>query len=253
MLVKAQIKYIQSLRQGKYRHRHRAYVIEGEKIADEYIQQDYPLLNIYAVESWIAQNESLLRNKGLSATPVSERELKQLSSLTTPNKVLAVAKLPSAWRIFNLNKGLHLALESIRDPGNLGTIIRTADWFAIDSIICSEDCADAWSPKVVQAAMGSLARVKILYTAIPSLNINLPVYAATLSGKNIFHEKLPADAIILIGNESKGLSESALALATHPISIPRLGRAESLNAALAAGIVMAMFRRRQATAYIANY
>ncbi len=252
MLGKTQIKYIQSLRQKKYRHANGLYVIEGEKIVNEYIAPGYSLSNIYAVEEWLDENLALLRKKNLPFTKISERELKQISSLATPNKVVALARLPGLTTPEELSilltKGLHLALETIQDPGNLGTIIRTADWFGVDSIICSDDCVDAYNPKVVQSAMGSLARVKIIYatdlTNLKGLS-NLPVYAATLDGENIFEEKLPKNAIILIGNESKGLSESLIRTATKQISIPRFGKAESLNAAVAGAIILSHFRKLQ--------
>lgn len=247
---KTQIKYIQSLRQKKYRHLHRLYVIEGEKIVHDYLMQDYPVCSIYAVEEWLRDNAALLRTKKLPCTVVTPGGLKRLSSLATPHKVIALAKMPETapppggWAPL-FTSGLHLALHAIQDPGNLGTIIRTADWFGIDTIVCSEDCADAFNPKVVQAAMGSLARVRIIYdrkffSEIRSLP--LPVYATTLHGENIFTEKFPAHAVILIGNESKGLPEVLLKAATRQITIPRYGKAESLNAAVAAGIVMAWFR-----------
>ncbi|HXH18581.1 MAG TPA: RNA methyltransferase, partial [Chitinophagales bacterium] len=251
---KPQIKYIQSLSLKKYRHRYGIYVIEGEKIVSEYILNDYPLNNIYAVKDWILKNRALLQRKKLAITEVSERELKQISLLATPHNVLALARMPEMPSLqaikSRLQHGLHLALEAIQDPGNLGTIIRIADWFDIGSIFCSEDCVDAYNPKVVQASMGSLARVKIIYAggmikslkSIPSLT-SLPLYAATPDGENIFAEELPTDAVILIGNESKGLSEGLLKIAERRVGIPRYGKAESLNAAVAAGIVVAVFRR----------
>lgn len=250
MLGKTQIKYIQSLWQSKYRRLHGTYLIEGEKIVTEYIRQSYPLSAIYAVDEWADENRDLLRKFESALTIINEQELKKISTLTTPNKVVALAKLPEIPSLEGmeslLQKGLYLALESIRDPGNLGTIIRTADWFGIASIICSDDCVDACNPKVVQAAMGSLARMKIVYVkdliSLSGLS-NLPVYAATLHGKNIFNEKLSGDAIILIGNESKGLSEKAIGLSTKQVSIPQFGQAESLNAAVAAAVIMAEFRR----------
>lgn len=250
MLSKAQIKYIQSLQQKKLRHTHYVYVVEGEKIIYEYIQSDYPLDNIYATEEWISENLALLQKKKLSVVEVTSRELEQISSLTTPNKVLALAKMPElpsakVGLASLLTKGLHLALDNIQDPGNLGTIIRTADWFGVDSIICSEDCVDAYNSKVVQATMGSLARVKIFTTELSSLfeKSSLPVYAATLEGENIFNKKLLKDAIVLIGNESKGLSNELAQLAHKKISVPRFGKAESLNASIAAAVILALFRK----------
>ncbi len=237
------------MQQKKLRHTHYVYVIEGEKMMQEYLQSDYPLDNMYATEEWITENQTLLRKKKLTAVEVTTRELEQISSLTTPNKVVALAKMqaiPSLKAMESLLvKGLHLALENIQDPGNLGTIIRTADWFGVDSIICSEDCVDAYNSKVVQATMGSLARIKIYTTELSSLfkKSPLPVYAATLEGENIFNQKLLKDAIVLIGNESKGISDKLAQLAHKKISIPRFGKAESLNASVAAAVILALFRK----------
>jgi TrmH family RNA methyltransferase len=237
MLGKTQVKYIQSLRQSRYRHLHGAYVIEGEKIVGEYLARNYPLSNIYAVDEWMNENFNLLKSKKVQATTISPRELKTISALTTPNKVVAVAMMPAP-----------IAPDAIRDPGNMGTIIRTADWFGADSIVCSADCADAYNPKVVQSAMGSLARMKISYmedlTALKGLS-HLPLYAATLNGANIFRQALKREAIILIGNESQGLPQKLLNISTQRISIPRYGEAESLNAAIAAGVMMAWMRRQE--------
>ncbi len=225
------------------------YVIEGEKIVHEYIQSDYPLDNIYATEEWIVENRALLQKNKLPLVEVTSRELEQISSLTTPNKIVALAKMPEMPSLeeiaSHLTKGLHLAVENLQDPGNLGTIIRTADWFGVDSVICSFDCVDAYNSKVAQAAMGSLARVKICATELFSLleKSSLPVYAATLKGENVFNLKLPKDAIVLIGNESKGLSNSLLQLAHKKINIPRFGKAESLNASIAAAVILALFRK----------
>lgn len=254
MLSKAQIKYIQSLQNKKLRHTERVYVVEGEKIIHEYIEGNYPLGNIYATADWMEENRALLLKKKLSAVEISNKELEQISSLTTPNKVVALARMPEIPSLKGMESplidsllisGLHLALENIQDPGNLGTLIRTADWFGVSSILCSEDCVDAYNSKVVQAAMGSLARVRIYYTDLHPLleKASLPVYAATLEGENIFTQKLPQNAIILIGNESKGVSASLKAVVKKELNIPRFGKAESLNASIAAAVILALLRK----------
>lgn len=249
MLSKAQIKYIQSLQNKKLRHTERVYVVEGEKIIHEYIEGNYPLGNIYATAGWMEENRTLLLKKKLSPVEISNKELEQISSLTTPNKVLALAQMPEIPSLRGmeslLGSGLHLALENIQDPGNMGTIIRTADWFGVSSILCSEDCVDAYNSKVVQAAMGSLMRVKIFYTDLLPLleKATLPVYAATLEGENIFTQKLPSNAIILIGNESKGVSATLRQVVKKELNIPRFGKAESLNASIAAAVILALFKR----------
>lgn len=246
MLSKAQIKYIHTLHQKKLRHSAGVYVVEGEKIIHEYLAGDYPLANIYATGQWLAANSALLKKKKLPVVEeVTQRELQQISSLTTPNQVVALARIPKAASVALPQTGLHLALENLQDPGNLGTIIRTADWFGVKTIFCSEDCVDAYNSKVVQATMGSLARVSIHYTDLAALmqHAALPVYAAVLQGENLFRQTLPEDALILIGNESKGVSAALAALAKKKISIPRWGKAESLNASVAAAVIVAQFRK----------
>jgi TrmH family RNA methyltransferase len=134
-----------------------------------------------------------------------------------------------------------LLLDAIQDPGNMGTIIRCADWFGVEQIICSKECADAFSPKVIQSTMGSIARVHVLYSDLHEFmrnNETIPVYAATLEGKNVFGHSPVKEAMVLIGNESKGIDESLLNLCQHQITIPRKGKAESLNAAVATGIIL---------------
>lgn len=225
------------------------YVIEGEKIIHEYLRSDYLLANIYATTEWLAENSALLKKKKLPFTEITERELQQISSLATPNRVLAIARIPEgalqATPESLVTSGIHLALETIQDPGNLGTIIRTADWFGIRHIFCSEDCVDAYNPKVVQATMGSLARVHVHYTVLNVFlqKIPLPVYAAVLEGENLFTQTLPKDALVLIGNESKGISPQLARAAHRKINIPRFGEAESLNASIAAAVILALFRR----------
>ncbi len=245
MLGKAQIKYIQSLRQKKIRHTEQAYIVEGEKIVGEYIQFNHPLKSIYATRLWIRENEDHIQRKKLHVVEVNEKELKKISTLTTPNKVLAVAEMNSGKKP-DLISGFHIALENIQDPGNMGTIIRTADWFGVDSILCSENCVDIYNPKVVQSAMGSLLRVKIYFVSLSEvLNATrLPTYAATLEGKSIVRQELPEDAILLIGNESQGISESILELVKNRVTIPRVGGAESLNASIAAAVLMAYFQMK---------
>ncbi len=251
MLGKAQIKLIQSLSNKKFRQQHGLYIIEGEKIIHDYIQHHAPISNIYAVEEWLNKYEQELTRQQLPFTTVTEKELERISTLTTPNQAIALVKIqkPILPDAAQLTKGLYLALDAIRDPGNLGTIIRTADWFGVEHVFCSEDCVDAYNPKTVQSAMGSLARVKVhevpleKYLRELKSSNSIKIYAAALDGKNMFEEKLPVNALLLIGNESKGLSAQIISYATHQIAIPRFGKAESLNAAVATGVLMAMFRK----------
>lgn len=242
MLSKAQIKYIQSLQHKKYRQKSGQFIAEGDKIVPELLLEAVPVREVYATEAWISTHEQLLaRRKEVRVMPVEEGILKQLSALTTPNQALALLDMPAPAEIKpELFKGtVTLAVETIQDPGNLGTIIRIADWFGIRQIVCSPDCVDVYNPKTIQATMGSIARVRVLETEIaPFLNLaGLPSYAATLHGRNIVEFQKLEEGIILIGNESRGLSDGVIAVATHKITIPRLGGAESLNAGVAAGII----------------
>ena len=179
--------------------------------------------------------------------PLLERiklaELERITHLKTPNKVLAVVKLPEfSFQHSNFEQGYSLVLDGVSDPGNLGTIIRTADWFGIENIICSDDAVDVFNPKVVQSTMGSLFRMKITYTSLPlffETAPKIPVAGMLLSGENIFETTLSAPAFIVLGSESHGISKEVLSCVNHSLTIPGKGRAESLNVAVAAGIVCA--------------
>lgn len=242
MLSKAQIKYIQSLQHKKYRQKSGQFIAEGDKIVPELLQEGIPVQEVYATAAWIGTHKSLLdRLPSVRVTEVDESVLKQLSALTTPNQALALLDIPGAAEIdpVSLKGKVSLALETIQDPGNLGTIIRIADWFGIRQIICSPDCVDAYNPKTIQATMGSIARVRVLEGDIVTLltQAGVPSYAATLHGTDITEFSKLTEGIILIGNESRGLSDAVIAASTYKITIPRLGGAESLNAGVAAGII----------------
>jgi TrmH family RNA methyltransferase len=238
MLSKAVVKDIQSLAHKKFRDEKGFFIAEGPKIVEELITQQYaPIVSVYAVSDWIAKNEKLL--SGLAVENVTEFQLEQISQLTTPNDVLAVLKKPTAKSVVVEGK-ITLVLCGIQDPGNLGTIIRIADWFGIQQIVCSQDTADCFSPKVVQATMGSIARVNVVYENLDNwlLNQKVPLYATVLDGKLINQSAKITEGIILIGNESKGIPASYIQLSKNKITIPSKGQAESLNAAVATGIVL---------------
>jgi TrmH family RNA methyltransferase len=242
MLLKSHAKYIRSLAQQKYRKLHNAYVAEGEKLAREWLESDAEILMVVGLESWLRQHEKLTaRHPQAEVLTVTESQLASLSSLQTPNQVLVVARLPQEDASLPVEEWC-LALDTIQDPGNMGTIIRIADWFGIRHVVCSPDCADAFAPKVVQAAMGGHLRVDVQKTDLESFirNAEMPVIAATLSGENAYHVTSFEKGILLIGNESKGLSPELAAMATHQVTIPRKGGAESLNAAVSAGILCAL-------------
>jgi TrmH family RNA methyltransferase len=237
MLIKSQVKYIQSLSHKKLRDSEGVFVAEGPKLINELLSAGLPLQELFAVKEWIEVQKPL----STAVTEINQVELERISQLQTPNQVLGIFKKPD----FSANKPLRntisLMLDTIQDPGNLGTIIRCADWFGISQVFCSTDCADAWNIKVVQATMGSIARVQVAYGSLEQWleqEPNLPTYAAVLEGADL--RKLPPvkEGIIIIGNESKGISDAILARCSNRITIPRHGQAESLNAAVATGIIL---------------
>lgn len=247
MLSKAQIKYIQSLHQKKFRVETGNYIAEGPKVAIE-ILESFPHLieSVAALPSWIdAHTIALQTLDEVKIHAINEVELERISTLSTPNEVVVVLRKVEA-QPWALPEGTWcLALDGIQDPGNLGTIIRIADWFGVNRMLCSLECAEWYNPKVIQASMGSFLRVQACYSALqPWLSSRKdPVYAATLEGKPITRLAQAAPGIVLIGNESKGIHPELKALATQEVTIPRIGEAESLNAAVATGILLSHFCR----------
>jgi RNA methyltransferase, TrmH family len=242
MLVKSQVKYIQSLGHKKFREAEGAFVAEGPKLVGELLRsKNVELLHLFAVKEWV--EEQLPRESlALKISPVvlQKKELERVSFLATPNEVLAVFKKPS-FAPPALEARISLALDDIQDPGNLGTMLRIADWFGLEQIICSEETADVFNPKVVQATMGSIVRVQVLYVDLKqffSQYRDIPLYATVLDGETLFGFPKTDHGIILIGNESKGINGALHPFIKHRITIPRKGHAESLNAAVAAGIIL---------------
>ena len=243
MVSKSQKKLINSLHQKKYRKQHHIFIAEGFKVVQEFMRAGFQLHSLYTTEEEIFTVE-----KG-QLFLISESELKQITQLKTPQKVLALFFIPEHENISH--NGLILALDDIRDPGNLGTIIRLCDWFGIETLICSDQTVDCFNPKVVQATMGSLARVNIVYTDLvgylkeKSLSYN--IYGAFMDGKVVYSEKKESDNTILVmGNEANGISASVEELIQKRISIPRFGdlkETESLNVATATAILLNEFRR----------
>jgi RNA methyltransferase, TrmH family len=237
MLSKSKIKYIQSLRQKKYRDEAGVFVAEGPKVVQEFLESP----NIKLEDLFFLKGSN-----GFNGTAISSIELEKISGLVTPNEVLAIFRKPVYDSIASPEGKLSLALDSIQDPGNLGTILRTADWFGIEQVFCSLDTVDVFNAKVVQSTMGSIGRVQVIYTDLPALIAEypgLPVYAATLDGDDLYTMERPSNGLIVIGNESRGVSEAVLSKATHKIFIPRKGKAESLNASVAAAIILSEFCR----------
>jgi len=237
MITKNQVKYIQSLGQKKWRDAEQVFIAEGPKLVNELLMaENCKIVQVYAVKDWNGNSKA-----NIEAIEITSDELQKISQLTTANQVLAIAK-KIEWKKEPVVKGnISLVLDEIQDPGNMGTIIRLADWFGVKNIFCSMDCVDVYNPKVVQASMGSITRVRVEYTELSSWlknNNEIRIYATTLNGRDITKMEKITEGMIVIGNESKGISEEILKLSNVQITIPRKGKAESLNAAVATGIIL---------------
>ncbi|MDR0384738.1 MAG: RNA methyltransferase [Prevotellaceae bacterium] len=235
-------KRIASLAVKKYRDRERLFVVEGEKSVQEFLVSPFKIRKIYYTR------ECDFSGRHPDTAEITADEMRQISNLKTASPVLAVVEIPSAETL--PRNGLILALDDVQDPGNLGTIIRLADWFGIDSIVCSLCTADAYGPKTVQATMGSLTRVNIVYADLylflkPACE-EIPVYGTFLEGENIYRAELSDNGIIVMGNEGKGISHRIAGLVSRKLLIPAFGHdnAESLNVAVAAAVTCSEFRRR---------
>jgi len=241
MLSKNQIKQISRLKQKKFRIQDQLFVVEGVKTITELLQSNFELFELYTTKVFNsgAKNEIL----------ISETELKRISFLKTPNTALALFKMPRRAPI--ASNELILALDDVRDPGNLGTIIRLCDWFGITDLVCSLETVDCFNPKVVQASMGSISRVNVSYLELLEFleNSKLSVFGAFMEGKNIYKSTLPHQGILVMGNEANGISKPIEALVKTKISIPQFGQiqeTESLNVAMATSILLSEFKRNMA-------
>lgn len=245
MLSRNRIKYIQSLSRKKYRDENQCFIAETPKVVNEFLNSSYKVKFLFADESWIVENRGLIPPETM-IEQVTTDELDRITQLKGAHSVLAVLAMPSIEAIPDLKGKITLALDDLQDPGNLGTIIRIADWFGVENILCSLQTVNAFNPKVVQASMGSLAHVQVHYTNIQAYlkQSEIPVYATDLKGKSIYEIQGLKDAILIIGNEGKGISNELLSLAKGRISIPRTGKAESLNAAVATGIILSHLTSR---------
>ncbi len=248
MISKAKIKYLTSLHHKKHRQKEQLFVAEGPKIVAEVLQQSkFQVKHLYASKLWVDKNDSIYNKYYSLTTLIEPNELKKISSLKNPKEVFAVLQMPSQTSDLTLQSDIALALENIQDPGNIGTILRIADWFGIKTIFCSEGCVDLYNSKVIQASMGSFLRVQVQYSPLKTVfeqHPSIPVYGAVLGGESLFETALKKPAIILIGNEGKGISHSTQQHINHRLTIPKTGAAESLNAAVATGIICAMFRQQ---------
>jgi RNA methyltransferase, TrmH family len=237
MLSKKEAKDIQSLSHKKFRQESRLFVAEGPKVVGELLaQMPRQLVKVYAVAGWIEEHATIL--KGIEYMELQESELKRVSHLTTPNQVLALFnQLPGQ---VPADEGFTLYLDTIQDPGNFGTLIRIADWFGVSDVVCSAGCADLYNPKVVQSTMASLGRVNVYYDETEQWLFRQarPSFAAVLNGSSLYDQPRVSEGILLIGNESKGLRTELIPPAAKKLTIPRRGKAESLNASVATGIIL---------------
>ena len=239
-LSKNQLKLITSLSQKKYRQKHKLFIAEGIKVVDELLNSSLKVNTLFVTEDY------KIAETNINMVTVSESELKKISQLKTPNKVLGLFEIPEINIIEN--DDLTVVLDAINDPGNLGTIIRLCDWFGIQNLICSTDTVDCYNSKVVQASMGSLTRVSIVYTDIDKYlkESKKKNYIADMDGEEVYKTKLPKSANLIMGNEANGVSEKVRRLVNANISIPRFGEiqaTESLNVATATAILLSEFRR----------
>jgi TrmH family RNA methyltransferase len=239
MLSKARIKLIQSLNLKKHRSELKLFVVEGKKQVTELLTSNYQINCIVATPSWADAFAQDIKNN-TELIIVTAEELKKVSLLQTPQEVLAVVEMREIeFTPQILNDQFTIVLDGIQDPGNLGTILRIADWYGIKNIVCSNDCVAILNPKTIQATMGSFARVNVFYTALDVLfeNNTLPVFGALMDGESLYQTSISEQGILLIGNEGKGISNALIPCITHPITIPRIGEADSLNAGIATAII----------------
>lgn len=240
MVSKNEIKLIKNLNQKKYRNANNLFVVEGEKGVLEFLNSNFEVHSLFCTLAFNAKNN--IKNVQI----VSDATLKKISSLKSPNKVVAVFNKPKQKSV--AKTGVILVLDKINDPGNLGTIIRLCDWFRVTQIICSNDTVDCYNPKVVQASMGSLARVNIIYTNVIKFlkTTKLPIFASAMDGKSIYETNVPKQGVLIMGNEANGISKEILNLDVKKLAIPRFNdnrKPESLNVATATAIFLSEFNR----------
>ena len=233
MLTKNQIKLIRSLSLKKNRQKHGLFIVEGEKLVNEVLSSDWEVEGIYATKEWLGEN----------ATIISNNDLSRISSLKTPNKVVAVVKIKKG--SLDITSNTVLALDGVKDPGNLGTIIRLADWFGVEDIICSDDCVDYLNPKVVQSSMGSFTRVNLHYTSLMDAfkkYSDYKLFMTVLNGTPLSEMTNADKKIVVMGSESKGISNKILKLTSDKITIPKSksSKAESLNVSVATAIILSV-------------
>ncbi len=242
MVSKSQIKLITSLEQKKGRTKNRLFIVEGIKGISEILASDYKLDSLYTTKEIFDVPAS-------KAHLINEADLKKISRLKTPQTAIALFEIPEE-KSPDLN-GLIIALDGVRDPGNLGTIIRLCDWFGVKTLLCSKDTVDCYNPKVVQASMGSITRVQIVYLDLASViknNAEIPVIGTFLEGENLYEDNFPSKGILLLGNEANGISGELGKLVSRKLNIPQFGdsqNTESLNVATATAVILGELRRQE--------
>lgn len=239
MVVKSQIKLIKSLHQKKYRNLHGLFLVEGVKTVGELLDFGLRVYGVFTTDA------SILKGRHDSQVLISESELKQMSSLKNPNTVLGVFYKPETRKVDF--KDWVLALDNVSDPGNLGTIIRLCDWFGISHLVCSKDTVDCYNPKVLQATMGSIARVNVVYTDLSQFlrESGQQIFGAFMDGQSVYGAKLPSSGVLVMGNEAHGISQEIKAVCHKKVGIPQFGKltAESLNVATATAVLLNELRR----------
>jgi RNA methyltransferase, TrmH family len=246
MLSKSQISLLKSLQQKKFRREHGFFMVEGYKSIAEFVNSPYRIEAVYHTPAF--HPKVLKLSQKINLCEISVTELGKISSMSTPQDVIAQINIPE-WPVLDqkeLKGRFSLLLDGIQDPGNMGTIIRIADWFGISDIICSEDTVDVYNPKVVQASMGSLARVKVRYVYLSKFlsSVKLPVFGALLDGENIYDTDFGPEGLLLMGNEGNGIRPEMQKLISKAITIPRVGKAESLNVAIATALFCSEVNRK---------
>ena len=251
-LSKNKLKYLRSLKLKKFRQKYDNFVVEGDKIVGELLQSNsLDIEGIFATKEWIDSNSHLLYTYTSIIHVASEPDLKTITLFNTPSQVYVVVQRPKPSFPNNfLTNNFALFLDDIQDPGNLGTILRIADWFGIPNVICSEQCVDSFNHKVIQSSMGAFLRVNVINSSFEKIYKqypDVPYYGTVLAGNNLYEEKFLQKGIVVIGNEGRGISNDILEKLTHRIFIPKgkNGGAESLNAAVATGIVCSVLSQAQ--------
>ncbi len=254
MISKNKARFIISLQKKKVRDEERLFVIEGDKLVKEFLSAEISLKTLIALPEFLLSLPAVLTGKVSDLVEVSYAELKHISTLKTPHNAIAVVPIPDCILDYDeVLDELSVALDFVQDPGNLGTIIRAASWFGIKNIVCSEDCVDVYNPKVIQATMGAIMNVKVYYSDLKKLIIlanekKIPVFGTMLNGESIYDHKLDNKGIILLGNESRGISDELLPFITEKIMIPRFSNSkhgiDSLNVSMAASVIFSEFLRK---------